>query len=205
MSDDTEPLLTLTVVGYEYREQWRQFIACMKLQTDPRWRCQLINDGPDPEARAIVEPLIANDYRFSWDESPERANCWGHNLRVIGLEATTTPYWGTQNADNYLMPAFVETILGAMVGEPYTVCIYPCVHNYPNVNGRPGPPWQVLLVSLRRNRCDAGTIVVRTELARKVGWRSLDANSDGDFVDDVRRSLPAPRIRQLEEILVVHN
>ena len=206
-----EPLLTITAVGFEYYAEWMQFIACLQLQTDPRWVCQLINDGPDDRARGLVELLTGHDRRFTWGETSHRYNDWGHSLRAIGLERATTPYWCTQNADNYLTPAFVELILAEFAtvrasarGDiPSDVVLFDCVHNYPNVNARRDPPYSVLDVSLRRNRCDAGTIALRTDLAKQVGWQSVDENSDGDFVEDIRRANPI--VWKIPNVLMVHN
>lgn len=198
--------LTITVVGYGFTHEWHVIINSLLLQTDDRWFAQLINDGPGDEARAICERYVsAHPDRLCYAETPIRHNDYGHSLRRVGLAAATTPLWATQNADNYLMPRYVELVLAAFDQSPANLILFPCVHNYEHVNRRGDPPYTVLNVTPRRNRCDAGTIVIESDLARRVGWRSLDKNSDGDFIEDVMAVRPQPRCGIIKNVLMVHN
>lgn len=195
----TVPELTITVVGFGYEAEWHIMINSLLAQTDDRWVAHLINDGPDKTARKVCESYP--DPRLTYIETPERINDWGHSLRVLGLSLAETPLWATQNADNYVVPRYVELTVEAAAHAD--LVIFPCVHSYENVNRRGDPPYTVLNVAPRRNRCDAGTIVARTSLAQGVGWRSLDKNSDGDFIEDLMAT--APRLATLPNVLMVHN
>lgn len=198
--------VTVTVVGYGFTHEWHVVINSLLMQTDDRWFAQLINDGPDPRARAICEPYVAaHPDHLCYVETPERFNNWGHSLRRLGLAATTTPLWATQNADNYVVPRYVELVLDAFEQTRARLVIFPCVHNYERINKPSDPPYSVLQVAPRRNRCDAGTIVIDTALARKVGWLSLDQNSDGDFIEAIMERRPQPRCAVLKNVLMVHN
>lgn len=200
------PLLTFTVVGYEYEYEWHCFINSLLLQTDFRWTCQLWNDGPDDKAREICSSYIEEfPDHFSYTETSSRINDWGHSMRKMGLAITETPYWSTQNADNYLTPVFVEMTIDEMQKKNLDFLVFPCVHNYPNVNGRGTPPYSVLSVAPRKNRCDAGSMVVRTELAQKVGWNHFVEVADGLFIDEIMASKPKPNWGQLPNVLMVHN
>jgi hypothetical protein len=201
--------ITFTVVGYEYQHEWEMFINCLLLQTDSRWKCQLINDGPDSVAKRICSKYVKlYPDKFEFLTTKERINDWGHSLRSLGLGMADTKYWSTQNADNYLIPTFVEYVLSEF--EHFStnrkipdMVIFPCVHNYPNINNRGDPPYTVLNVSPRRNRCDAGSFVMRTEIAQSVGWNHTFNEADGAFIEDVMKLKPV--VSTLPNILMVHN
>lgn len=197
-------LLTITTVGYGYTWEWEVFCGSLILQTDERWFCQLINDGPDPMARAICQRYVKEfPDNFSYQETPKRFNDYGHSLRAIGLAEAETPYWCTQNADNYLVPRFVELTMEAMQTRGWDFCIFPCVHNYENVNGGGEPPYTVLKVQPRTHRCDAGSMVLLTELAQQVGWNHRHETADGSFITEVM--LKHPKVGRLDNVLMVHN
>ena len=202
----SEPLLTITVVGYHYVSEWEVFINSLLLQTDDRWRCDIWNDGPDSIAEKICMKYV-DQYpeHFTFRCTPTRFNDWGHSMRMLGLAETDTKYWATQNADNYLMPTYVEYTLTALENENLDLVIFPCVHNYPNVNGRQAPPYMVLDVAPRKNRCDAGTMVLKTRLAQKVGWNHTVEIADGLFIDEIMQTRPSPKVQTLPNILMVHN
>lgn len=208
---EIEPKITFTVVGYEYTYEWELFINCLLLQTDSRWQCQLINDGPDDIAKKICSKYVRlYPDKFKFFTSEQRINDWGHSLRNLGLNMANTKYWSTQNADNYLMPTFVEYVLSEFEnsnknGKPIDIVLFPCVHNYANINNRLDPPYSVLDVSPQKNRCDAGSFVMRTEIAQTVGWNHTFNEADGAFIEDIMSLRPAPIVSTLPNIIMVHN
>jgi hypothetical protein len=202
-----EEKITFTVVGYKYNYEWELFINCLLLQTDPRWKCQLINDGPDPIAKKVCSRYVDEfPDKFEYSFTNQRINDWGHSLRDVGLKQADTMYWSTQNADNYLMPTFVEYNLEAFKTRECDMTIFPCVHNYTNINPpKKSPPYCVLDVAPKANRCDAGSMVIKTELAQSVGWNHRFNQADGAFIEDIMKLNPMPRVYKLPNILMVHN
>lgn len=203
MTDDIA--ITFTVVGYQYHFEWEVFINCLLLQTDPRWKCDIWHDGPDKDSESICQRYVREyPQYFTYNETPERLNDWGHSMRDIGLKNAQTKYWSTQNADNYLMPTFVEYTLEALE-QGIDMVIFPCVHNYVNVNPPKSPPYSVLRVAPKANRCDAGSLVIRTDLAQQVGWNHRYNEADGAFINEVMSSRPRPKVVTLPNVLMVHN
>lgn len=237
MVDDCEQIhanpharLTFTIVGYGFEAEWHIIINSLLMQrryttpavaTNPtpptvpedRWVAQLINDGADPVARRVCMPYIERyPDRLVYLETKDRFNDWGHTLRILGLARTTTPWWCTQNADNYLMPGMVDLVLGQAEQNLLTpmgpltphVVLFDVVHNYANVNDRKDPPYSVLEVEARRNRCDAGSFIVDTAFAQQVEWRSLASDADGHFITDLVRA--HARVSKVPgSILMAHN
>lgn len=222
-------LITFVVVGYAFDAEWHIMINSLLMQrrftstpspsnpTPPtvpedRWVAYLINDGPDTDAERICsEYVFRHPGHFVYVETPTRFNDWGHTLRGLGLDRCRTPYFCTQNADNYLTPMFVASVIEGFeeplltpLGRAHPdVVVFDIVHNYANVNNGGEPPYSVLDVSGRRNRCDAGSMVVRTAVAQNVGWRSLAADSDGTFIDDLVRA--HAKVHKIPGVLAVHN
>lgn len=196
-------MITFTAVGYGYEHEWEVFINSLLLQTNNRWFCQLWNDGPDPIARAICTSYVEKyPNKFSYQENPKRRNKFGHDMRMRGLNSVATRYWSTQNVDNYLVPVFVEFTL-AELEKGADLVVFPCVHNYANVDLKGCPPYSVLDTYPRKLQCDAGSFVVDAVLAKSVGWPSLQNTSDGDFINAIMEREPS--WSKLSNVLMVHN
>jgi hypothetical protein len=205
----SEKLLNIISVSYEYRTQFKVFIGSLMMQTSNAWTATLINDGPDPIAKEIVEREI-EFYKNYYEEVPiiyleseKRYGDWGHSLRAWGLELNNLPYTMWNNSDNYLMPKNVEMNLQQIREKDLDLLLYYIVHNYPNITGRGEPPYSVLPTSPWLNACDISSFIVKTELAKKVGFNHRTIASDGYFINDLMKT--NPKWDRNTSILGVHN
>ena len=81
------------------RSSWRDFEVI--------W----LHDGPAPsDVVTQLEQLAGNDGRFSFVQTAERHNDWGHSLRDAGLERARGRYIIHLNADNVLYPEAMATL-----------------------------------------------------------------------------------------------
>lgn len=221
-----EPLLTIIACTYGHSiHQLRIFLDSLMVQTDPRWVCYLLHDGPPA---GDINRLICDEYyetgyhgQSFWDEktgelswikplkihikySKERKNQFGHDLREWGLnEFANTKYLMFQNADNYLIPKAVEGILKTMEPHNLDLCLFNILHNYAgHLWG--DPDYVVLDTKPQTNYCDIGSFAIKTELAKKVGFPWRMSHADGVFIEEVMRHKPVTG-KISKSVLMVHN
>jgi len=149
----------------------------------------------------VVEKYINQGFPIQYIETDKRYNDFGHSLRAIGLDKSTGYYTNFQNADNYLVPVFVELMVGAANNGNMDVSYCDILHNYP-INGE---GYNVLESVFRISSIDMANFIVKTDLAKKVGFNHRSFAADGLFVEDIKTAKPDLKLRKLMRCLIVHN
>jgi hypothetical protein len=180
------PSIGVIAVAYENISAVEMFIGSFKVQDNPNWKLFLIHDGPPSvEYRNVIDGRYPNDDpRVIPMATPRRYNDWGHSLRRLALNDQLTkeyPYTLITNADNYYAPCFVRYMLQATSGMPYLVYCN-MLHDMKYETSKSYKP---VSVSLKYCEVDIGSVIVRTDIAQKNGWRSLAMNSDWTFIEDI--------------------
>lgn len=204
--------LSIIAITYNHtRDQLRSFISSIKSQTSDRWNLFIIHDGPGEETKENIKDYLG-DPRISYIETKERSNDWGHALRSYALDNLDLhEYVMFQNCDNYLIPTCVEFCLRKAKNESLDIVTFNILHNYSNINGKGEPPYSVLNVHPHMNRCDAGSFIIKKDLARLIGWpkteeikdKIVQKNADGLFINWVMNT--KPKHAKIESVLMVHN
>jgi len=83
-----ERIITFVAAAYKETVDAYQFISCLLLQTDPRWKCIIYNDGENPYVKEVVEKF--NDERIKFVNTPEPTKFWGHYNRIDALNNQIT-------------------------------------------------------------------------------------------------------------------
>lgn len=200
----------LTIIGVTYYHGLKLdlFVESVLLQTSPDWCLRVYHDGPGDDAYKKTTDRfldVGSEKRLSFSTSKERFNDYGHSLREWGLRYVDSEYVNFQNCDNYLMPRMVEILLAQATRQDLDLLVFPIVHNYPNVNFRNDPPYSVLDVRPALYCCDAGSFIIRTKIAKEVGWNSKAYAADGIFIEEVMKSGLVKKWSKCPSILMVHN
>lgn len=125
----------------------------------------------------------------------EHQGDWGHTDRARGLAAATGDYLGFFNGDDSYEPDYVETMMGT--AEQVDAAVVYC-------------DWLDGLAPFERcefrlGRSTAGNFIVRTDLARQVGYpASRVYENDGHFIDAVAKAARRP-IVHVPRFLYRHN
>ena len=121
----------------------------------------IIHDGPDMPEFLKKKP---KDKRITVMNTPTRFNDYGHSLRDIGLQKIQDDSYYTllTNGDNYYVPAFIDEM--CMFTEDLVYCNL--VHNHWKYEAREA--------AMHRRGIDIGCAVVRTDIAKKVGFPRRD-------------------------------
>lgn len=198
--------LTIVVVTYKQPVQLRGLLASLQCQTLQNFEVLVIHDGPDAQTRQVVEQVMAESDRFSYLETDTRYNDYGHSLRDLGVSMASREFLLITNGDNYYMPRFTEFVFEAVTTYSLDVATWDIVHSYCHpgkTSMRSYNPFRVYPV---RWMVDIASILVKTELAKIVGFADKSYDGDASYVEDVLsirdRSI---RLGKIEKTLTVHN
>ena len=108
------PIFSVIVPDYGPAVSATRRELCIQSLRQSTWRdfeVIWLHDGP-AEATLVeqLKSLASHDNRFSFVQTPERHNDWGHSLRDVGLERARGRYIIHLNADNVLYPQAMSTL-----------------------------------------------------------------------------------------------
>lgn len=193
-SAPVEPLITFVCPIYN---SFPVIITSLMMQTNPRWKLILIHNGPDSgDVEDVVNKF--NDYRVEYTQTPTHTGNYGHAIRAEYLQKVKSEFVVITNPDNYYVPSFIEYMLASF--RPDTVGVYcgQMVHSYVH--------WGVIECSLKRGYIDCGNMVLRTQLAKSVGWNNIiDHSADWLFFNDLIKAYGIRRFVKRVGALFIHN
>lgn len=185
--------ISVQVVTFNRPKKLRVLISAIICQTFENWSLHVVHDGPSEDAAAICNSF--SDDRIHYYETETVNGAWGHPNRDWALSLMDGEYMLFTNDDNYYVPEFMERLLNKAQQEGLDFVYCDMVHNHQN--------YQVLRTEPRRCHIDMGAFLVKTALAKQVGFKDYDYCGDGVFVEKVVAS--GARIGKAEGILFVHN
>lgn len=201
------PRVSVVCVTYKQEAPLRVFVSSFLNQTAHNWDLLVYHDGPDATFDAQMEALAAiSEGRIRYGSTETRFNDYGHTLRDRGLKEIDGDYVLITNGDNYYVPTFIETITSIVQRSNPDVVMYDMVHSHNFPGGRRLPPYSYFQTGYSRNNIDMGAAVVRTELAKAVGFRDKTFAGDATYFEDIANLKGDDLvIWKQNQILFVHN
>lgn len=188
--------LDIIIVAYNRPNELKTIINCFKSQTNQNFKVTIIHDGPNDQLykELLNENYLTDQYKFITTEN--RANEFGHNLRDLGLKKYVDLEWVLlTNDDNYYCPVFVDKVLKEI--NYYDVICFNMIHSHQNYS-----PFKS---EFKYCGIDIGSFIVKSEIAKKVGFNHRDFCADGRFVEEIKNFYPNLKIKYLPEYLFIHN
>jgi hypothetical protein len=193
-------MLDIICVTYGQNEELKCFINSIKCQTSKEWMLYIVHDGINEE---LQEDLKSNGYlndKVRFIQTKERYGLWGHPNRKWALEnLAKNEYVLITNGDNYYTPTMVEDVLKRTEDFIYFNCIHShllrCVGNTDK--------YQTLYSELQNSHIDMGCVVIRTALAQKAGFNSMEFAADWFYFEDVLKL--GVSTFKIDRFLFVHN
>jgi hypothetical protein len=174
-----------------------QIISSLILQTHENWELILIHDGPNETG---LKSHIT-DNRIKYIETKERVGNWGHSLRAWAInEFELGEYLVISNADNYYTPVFLEYMLKGFKKSHTAVATYceKMIHSY--------KAWDVISTKLEKGYLDCGGVVVKSAIAKEVGWNDVSEHSaDWLYFADIATKYSWRNFISVKGCLFVHN
>jgi hypothetical protein len=185
----------VTIICTSYRGPSQAMLLALSFinQTYQKWVLHFMNDGSDPSTREAVESL--KDDRIRYHESETVNGYWGHPNREWGLAFVDTPYMMWTNHDNYYVPTFLQEMLDKLESDDSDFVYCDMVHSHQKYN--------ILRTWPAVGGVDMGAFIVKSKIAKKIGFPYRDFCADGRFVEDVVSS--GAKISKVEKFLFVHN
>lgn len=197
-------LVDVVAVAYGRTAEMRVFVQSWMNQSAENWRLTVIHDGPSEEFEQAMWPLAGQmPDKIKYFCTETRHNDYGHTLRHIGIEQAQGDYLLLTNADNYFIPKAVE-ILNTEMGRA-DVIMFDMVHSHNKPGGREQPRYSYFETSYQRGSIDVSAAIVRTDLAKRVGFRDRTYAGDATYFEDILLSCPDLLPVKLPHILFVHN
>lgn len=196
------PILDIISVTYNQNESLKCFINSIKCQSNSNWRLFIIHDGIN---EALKNDLYQNGYltdNVIFVEYPERTENHGHFLRKWGLENfIKNEYVLITNCDNYYTPNMVNEVLSRNEDFIY----FDCVHSHVTNKNHNNSSYGYMNCQLIANEIDMGCVVVKSEIAKSVGFNSIGFSADWDYFNSILNLDLSPTISKIDKILFVHN
>jgi GT2 family glycosyltransferase len=189
--------LEIVVVSYKRPIEIQVLVHSLAAQTSQDFRVSIYHDGFDPEMLKILDGLkLKYPGMMNFEFTDKRFNDYGHSLREIGISKATSKYILITNDDNYYCPTFVSEMLEKLASNDLVYC--DMLHSHTEYK-------RVFRTYTRLGSIDVGSMIVRTELAKKIGWKDKSFSGDGTYCEGIMSSIPNIRIAKIRKILFVHN
>ena len=177
------------------------------VQTSQNFKVLLMHDGP--EGKELAESVL-KEYsdmapgQYEFYHSRERGNCYGHDLRDKAIKFCDTPFLVLENADNYLVPQFIEIVEAQIKEFNAGLILFNFLHNYAGA-AFGMPPYSAIDCQPYPSHIDVGSFCVKTKLAKKTGFTHRDMAADAWFIEDLKKEHPGMKISKSASILMCHN
>ena len=201
----------LHVIAVSHRRygELKVFIQSWINQTSNNWLLTVIHDGLSEEFDCIMKSYEDGCEAINHRCTKKRYNDFGHSLRDLGLKDLDGRYVLLTNCDNYFVPGQMnsENAERQFLSQNIVpdVMIFDMVHSHVNPGGRPGGPYTFFEVSYKPFSIDVSAAVVRSELAKSVGFRDKSHDGDQTYFKDLACKKNDLSIIKLSNILFVHN
>jgi glycosyltransferase involved in cell wall biosynthesis len=193
-------MIDIIAVTYNQRENLKCFINSIKSQTSNNWRLFVIHDGINEDLKKELNQEGYLSEKIVFIQHPHRTGKYGHLLRKWGLDnLELSDYVLITNGDNYYTPTMIEEVSKRNEDLIYFDLVHS--HNTPINQNRDSYGY---MNSILQNSCvDIGNVVVKSSLAKKVGFQSTEFAADWIYINSVLNQKPT--IFKINKILFVHN
>ncbi len=205
--------MKLGIIAVTYGDFFKDsFLESINEQTCKDFDLHIYHDGPD--IGHIESDLLQWNHLFAtnnyWHNTEERKNQYGHNLRDLGIQeqAGKYDYLLITNCDNYYCPKFVEYMLEATHSNPFPnpdVIYCDMIHSHNRGDSSSGSDYGFFNTNFVHSMCDIGAFIVKSSLAKVVGFKHRDHDADGEFIKELRMFPETFTEVKVNKVLFVHN
>ena len=195
LSIKENPLISFIVPLYN---QYPIAVPSLIAQEYTNFEILVIHDGPIPDK--VIEIIKGfKDNRIKLLNTDKRYNDWGHTPREYGLDhvniaSETVVFTG---ADNYYIPKFLSYMVPCFSDSRIVGAYCNCLHNYWD--------WTMINTRLTFGSIDCGCFMVRTDVAKKIGWRHRVHEADWMFIQNLLRTYGRNSVSKVAKTLFIHN
>lgn len=178
--------------------QYPVVISSILAQEYENYEMLIIHDGPIPD-NVLNTLQNFNDSRIKILNTDKHYNDWGHTPREFALEhlSPESELLVFTGADNYYIPKFLYYMVNCFSDTRIVGAYCNCLHNYWE--------WAIINTRLTFGSIDCGCFMVRTKVAKKIGWKHRVHEADWMFIQNIMRTYGRNSISKVPKTLFVHN
>jgi len=192
--------MTIIAVTYGQYESLKCFINSIKSQNSNNWELWVIHDGLNKKLRNKLKKLGYINNKVHFIEYSIRTKNYGHILRKWALQnINLLDYVLLTNGDNYYTPNMVNDVLD----YDSDLIFFNCVHSHSSKFNHNNSNYGFMNCELIRGNIDMGCVVIKSELAKKVGFNDTSFSADWTYFKQVLEKNPT--ISKIDKVLFVHN
>jgi len=195
------PIIEFVIPTYKRYDSLNIIINSIIVQTYDNWKLHIISDGKDERTDEIMNRYIHKNIKYSTIEGPNGS--WGHPVREYGLMSSESDWIVMSGDDNYYMPVFVEEFTNAILSNNNIGFVH-CnlIHN----GFHKTMFYQELSSDFEEGSIDMGNVMTKTELSKKIGFKSRSYIADWEFIDSYKKEYEKNYIfYKIHKVLYVHN
>ncbi len=188
------------IVVSDRPDQLRHLIACLRLQTNPKWELIVLDQTP----RAVCLPPVQEaealgETRVFWEAVP-RVGDVGQSMKLAYSRFARGEFVCVPMDDAYYVPSFLDQAIWAARTYGYTLVYFDWLFNAAD-NSTPYRPVSAMPVV---GRVDVGGFLVKREALIEDGWTWRGEGGDGQVVERIAAKYPAGPVPD-HHILYVKN
>lgn len=205
------PVIEVVAVAFERFGELKVFVQSWINQTESNWRLKVLHDGFNEEFETIMQEFQkVCPEQISYFCTTERYNDYGHTLRHMGINQASSDFILLTNADNYFIPKAMAFINEKFLEENFEidVLLFNMVHSHEWPGNTFSPSYSFFDVKLERGKVDVSSAIVKTELAKKAGFRDKTHDGDATYFEDIMALSGSDQplnVLKVPNILFVHN
>lgn len=198
--------ITIICVAYKRYKSIHVLVNSFLCQTLENWKLLVIHDGPDGKMERIMGRYVEENDNIEFMCTDTRYNDYGHTLRDIGIQKADTEFLLLTNDDNYYAPVFLEYMFKSIRENNLDFILCDMIHSHNNPGVYIQPPYELFKSFPKINYIDVGNFIIRTSIAKDVGFKDRSHGADGVFVEEIRKRYGNNiRIGKINSVLFVHN
>lgn len=195
-------MIHVLCVAYERNLPLLGLILAFRNQTNPNWDLEIMYDGRIPtDIREMISDQKSEDARIKYKYSQQRIGNYGHNNRKALIEKADydlKDFIMLTNDDNYYVPTFIQQV-SYCIDDNTGMVLFNMAHNHLD--------YSVIDTIIERKRIDIGSFVVRLDIAKEIGFNSIEYHADYLFAKDCadlcgKKGLS---INKINKLLFIHN
>lgn len=105
------PIVSVIIPNFNYHDFVTSAIDSVQNQTLTNFECIIVDDGSTDNSVQLIKSAIAKDKRF---RLIEKQNGGVSSARNLGIEKAKAPFISCLDADDYMLPEFLELCVSAM-------------------------------------------------------------------------------------------
>jgi hypothetical protein len=211
--------LEVICVTYGHNNELKCFINSFKCQDDQDYFLRIIHDGNCKQYKKLKKDLEDNSYladNITIEATKERFNDYGHSLRDYGLKTSKidSEFTLITNGNNYYLPKLVNRIkdVYCRYDKITELIFFDLVHYHRFQDKSDGDlgSFSLLDSDLKEAKIDMGACVIRSQVAKKIGFNSRRHNADWDYFSECAKYITGLNTNKKnvlvkqQEVLFVH-